>query len=539
MKKIKFGLAQVNTTVGDITGNTEKVSSYIKRARDQGCSIVIFPELTITGYPPEDLLLKKRFISDNIAALGKAARFAKGITAVVGFVDRDKYGIYNAAALIQGGKVRGIYRKHSLPNYGVFDEKRYFKKGNEPFIFTFEGAKIALSICEDIWEDSAVMKKSRGKADYLINISASPYHAGKWKVRQRIFSAAAVRQKAELIYVNLTGGQDELVFDGHSLIINKQGKIEYQMPQFSEALAVVSDMPGTRAKPESREKYEPLSMGEEVYEALKTGTRDYLYKNGFKKALVALSGGIDSAIVTAIACDALGPDNVETVFMPTEFSSKESHDDAEKLAANFGCGFRVIQIQTLFEGYLKLLEPEFTGMKRDITEENLQARIRGNIIMALSNKFGWLVLTTGNKSEMSTGYATLYGDMAGGFAVLKDVPKTLVYSLCEMRNRKSGTDIIPKNILKKAPTAELKHNQKDQDTLPPYSLLDKIIEDYIEKDMVFGDLKGKYENEMLRKVIRMMDLSEYKRRQAPPGIKITPKAFGRDRRMPITNKYKQ
>ena len=539
MKTIKFGLAQINTTVGDIAGNGEKISGYINRAEENGCHIVIFPELTVTGYPPEDLLLKKGFISDNLSELKKIARSVRGIKAVVGFVDRDKNGIYNAAALLGGGKIEGIYRKHSLPNYGVFDEKRYFKRGGKPFIFSLEGAKAALSICEDIWEDSPVMKKSRGKADYLINISASPYHAEKWKIRQRIFSAAAVRQKAELIYVNLTGGQDELVFDGHSLIINKKGKIEYQMTQFREALAVVSDRPGTRAKPANREKYEPLSMEEEVYEALKTGTRDYLHKNGFKKALIALSGGIDSAIVTAIACDALGAENVETVFMPTEFSSKESHDDAQKLAKNFGCGFRVISIQKLFEGYLKLLEPEFKGTKMDITEENLQARIRGNIIMALSNKYGWLVLTTGNKSEMSTGYATLYGDMAGGFAVLKDVPKTLVYRLCEMRNKKEGRDIIPANILTKAPTAELKHNQKDQDTLPPYSLLERIIKDYIEMDMVFKDLKGKYENEMLRKVIKMMDLSEYKRRQAPPGIKITPKAFGRDRRMPITNKYRQ
>ena len=536
---IRFGLAQINATVGDIEGNTEKIISRTKEAKIQGCDIVIFPELFVTGYPPEDLLLKKAFVSSNLTAIKKAAAYARGIVAVAGFVDRDKKGIYNAAALMKNGKIEGVYRKHSLPNYGVFDEKRYFKRGEKHFIFSLKGAKIALSICEDIWQDSPVMKKSRGKADYLINISASPYHAEKWKVRQKIFSAAAVRQKAELIYVNLTGGQDELVFDGHSLIINKHGIIEYQMPQFTEALAVVCDTPGVKAKPESRQKYTPLSREEEVYEALKMGTRDYLAKNGFKKALIALSGGVDSALVAAIACDALGPENVEAVFMPTEFSSKSSYEDAKKLAGNFGCGFRVISIQGLFKEYLKLLKPEFTGTKRDITEENLQARIRGNIIMALSNKYGWIVLTTGNKSEMSTGYATLYGDMAGGFAVLKDVPKMVVYSLCVMRNKKAGREIIPENIITKAPTAELKHNQKDQDTLPPYGLLDRIIKDYVEKDMVFSDLKGKYENEMLRKVIRMMDLSEYKRRQAPPGIKITPKAFGRDRRMPITNKYKQ
>lgn len=536
---IKFGLAQINATVGDIGGNAEKITSLIREAKEQGCDIVIFPELSITGYPPEDLLLKKAFISSNLSAIKKVAASARGIVSVAGFVDRDKNGIYNAAALMKNGKIAGVYRKHSLPNYGVFDEKRYFKRGEKPFIFSIKGAKMVLSICEDIWQDSRVMKKCRGKADYLINISASPYYAGKWKVRQRIFSAAAVRQKAELIYVNLTGGQDELVFDGHSLIINRYGKIEYQMPQFTEELAVVCGRPGDWVKPEKGGKNRPLRGEEEVYEALKTGTRDYLAKNGFKKALIALSGGIDSVLVTAIACDAIGPGNVETVFMPTEFSSAASYDDAKKTAANFGCGFRVIPVQRLFEAYLKLLAPEFAGTKRDTTEENLQARIRGNIIMALSNKYGWLVLTTGNKSEMSTGYATLYGDMAGGFAVLKDVPKTLVYALCKMKNKKAGRDIIPANIITKAPTAELKHNQKDQDTLPAYELLDRILKDYIEKDMVFSDLKGKYENETLKKVIRMMDFSEYKRRQAPPGIKITPKAFGRDRRMPITNKYRQ
>jgi len=378
----------------------------------------------------------------------------------------------------------------------------------------------------------------------MLNLSASPYHTEKWKQRFSMLKKKAVYYRANLLYCNLVGGQDELVFDGHSLVIDKKGRMKAQAWQFAEYDLVI-DMNAKREASSKAEKsvvipaYKPIPKDEEIYEALKLGVRDYVVKNGFKKVLVALSGGVDSALVTAIACDALGRDNVTVIFMPSKFSSKESLRDAEKLSENLGLKLKIIPIQKIADLYLDVLEPEFRGMPQDITEENLQARIRGNLIMAMSNKFNWLVLTTGNKSEMSTGYATLYGDMAGGFAVIKDVPKTVVYRLCGMRNKKAGFDLIPENIIRKAPTAELRHNQKDQDTLPPYSLLDEIIEDYIENDLTMSELKGRYPLETLRKVIRMIDLSEYKRRQAPPGVKITPKSFGRDRRMPITNKYRE
>jgi NAD+ synthase (glutamine-hydrolysing) len=546
MQSIRFCLSQINTTVGDFDGNSKCILEGIRRAGARQCDAVIFPELAVTGYPPEDLLLKKAFVKSSLQAINKIAKQTGSITAIAGFVDSRKGKIYNSAAIMKGGRIIRVYDKANLPNYGVFDEKRYFEAGAAPVVVDIKGARTGISICEDIWSGSEVLDSVRGKMDFLVNLSASPYHMEKWKERLALLRKQALHYRAGLLYCNMAGGQDELVFDGHSLVLDKKGKLLGQGWQFAEYDLIVDLNYGPKSQaPRAKKKqiiipsYKPVPVIEEVYEALKLGVKDYVRKNGFKKVLVALSGGVDSALVTAIACDALGPENVSVIYMPSRYSSSESGADARKLCGNLGLHLKSVPIQEAMDLYAKVLEPYFAGLPQDITEENLQARIRGNLIMAFSNKFNWLVLTTGNKSEMSTGYATLYGDMAGGFALIKDVPKTIVYKLCEMRNEKAGYDLIPENILKKAPTAELKFNQKDQDTLPPYPLLDRIIEDYIEKDMTYTELKDKYNRETLRKVIRMIDLSEYKRRQAPPGIKITPKAFGRDRRVPITNKYKE
>lgn len=538
---IKFFLAQINTSVGDISGNKNIIIAKIKEAARLNADIIVFPEMTITGYPPEDLLYKKRFVANNIKALKEIADETKGITAIVGYVDIKKGCLYNSAAVISDGKIKASYDKINLPNYGVFDEKRYFTSGTKGLIFKVKGAKLGLSICEDIWQPCKILDKQKYKMDFLINISASPYHMEKWRERNDVFKKQTKKLSTILIYCNLTGGQDELVFDGHSLVINHKGVILLQGPQFKEKDIVFELQFGGKKKAVmiQPEKIAPLSVEEEVYGALVMGTRDYVKKNGFKKVVLGLSGGIDSAIVAVIAAEALGVENVNLVFMPSKFSSKESFDDAEKLCGNLKIKMKNISIQETVDTLLDKLKDEFKGVKPDTTEENLQARIRGNINMALSNKFNWMVLTTGNKSEMSTGYATLYGDMAGGFAVIKDVPKTLVYKISNMINKKAGYALIPENIITKAPTAELKFDQKDSDSLPEYEVLDKIIEDYVENDKTYGDLKGKYDDETLRKVIRLIDINEYKRRQAPPGVKITPKAFGRDRRMPITNKYRE
>jgi NAD+ synthase (glutamine-hydrolysing) len=531
---IKCFIAQLNTTVGDIENNTKKIINLIDDAKNNGCDLIIFPELTITGYPPEDLLLKDNFIKSNINALEKIAKNTDDITAIVGFVSKKKDKRYNSAAILQNGRIQNIYHKIYLPNYGVFDEKRYFEPGNKPVVVKIKNKKFAITICEDLWVENLYLKKLKNRIDYIINISASPYYMQKWKERVEVFKKRTNDYNAGIIFCNLIGGQDELVFDGHSLFMKKNGQVILYGPQFMENNVIFKL---NQNKKNILPGYTPLPKVEEVYEALKLGTADYIRKNGFKKVIIGLSGGIDSALVATIAAHTLGKENVNLLFMPTKFTSKESFDDAKKLCMNLGIDLKIIPIQKIFDLYLKELNKHFKGTKMDKTEENLQARIRGNVIMAFSNKFNYLVLTTGNKSEMSTGYATLYGDMAGGFAVLKDVPKTLVYEISGFINKKSGFDLIPENILKKHPTAELKYNQKDQDTLPPYAVLDKIIEDYIEKDKTYTDLKNKYDSKTLKNVIKMIDLSEYKRRQAPPGIKITPKAFGKDRRMPITNKY--
>src|SRR3989339_570570 len=537
---MRIAACQINTTVGDFAGNAAKIKEFIERSKAVKADIAIFPELTIPGYPPEDLLLKQKFIKDNIDTLKEISSFVKGISAVIGFVDKVGKELYNAAAVVTDGKVTGIYHKMNLPNYGVFDEKRYFKQGEKPFIADIKGVNIGLNICEDIWlEDGPVKTEASDGAEVIITINASPYHAGKVLEREKIIQKRAKDNGVYIVYANMVGGQDELVFDGYSMAVDKNGRILTHADGFKEELLIIDIPLGVKEeKPEVPEKISKiLPLAEEVYTALTVGTRDYILKTGFKKVVIGLSGGIDSAIVAAIARDALGKENVTGVFMPTRFSSKESLEDAEGLATALGIKFKIIPIENIFKNYLELLTPEFAGLPSNITEENLQARIRGNIMMALSNKFNRIVLTTGNKSEMGVGYATLYGDMAGGFAGIKDVPKTLVYKLCEFYNVISGKEVIPGRVFSKAPTAELRENQKDSDSLPVYEALDPILKYYIEDDLPISKIveKGFSKNEVVR-TAQMVDRSEYKRRQSPPGVKITPRAFGRDRRMPITNK---
>lgn len=550
---IRIGIGQIDTTVGDIGGNCKKILSFVKEAASKKVDIVSFPELAVTGYPPEDLLLKPKFVRDNIKALSSLQKEIKDIIAVVGFVDSKNRLLYNSAAVLHKGKKITACHKALLPNYGVFDEKRYFAIGENNRIFRFPGISFGINICEDIWHESGPAKEQASAgAKLLININASPYHLGKTIQREAIVRKQCVKNGVSICYTNMVGGQDELVFDGNSFIMDGRGRVIARAESFKETL-LVCDIPEMECRsgrrmisiphksarikfPVSPQKYKRLADEEEVYLGLVTGLKDYAVKNGFKKTVLGLSGGIDSAIVAAIAADTLGAENVTGVFMPSRYSSKESGQDAAELALNLGIEFLEIPIENIFSACLETLSVVFAGMKQDITEENLQARIRGNTVMALSNKFGWLVLTTGNKSEISVGYATLYGDMAGGFAVLKDVYKTLVYKLAEYRN--SASPVIPSRIITKPPSAELKPNQKDQDTLPPYEILDGILKEYIEKDKSYLQIvSAGFRKETVKKVIGLVDRSEYKRRQAPPGVKITPKAFGRDRRMPITNRY--
>lgn len=554
---LRIAMAQINCTVGDLEGNRKKINEHIQKAEVCGADIVAFPELALTGYPPEDLLLKPEFIEDNLEALNELAVSVDNIVVIAGFVDKKGDNIYNAAAVIYAGKVVGVYHKMLLPNYGVFDEKRYFKAGNSPLVFRYGRCVFGVNICEDIWhrEGPARLQASLG-AKVIFNINASPYHAGKAKEREKTIQEQARVNRLHIVYINLVGGQDELVFDGRSMAVDNKGGLIKKAEAFKEDLVFLDlSIPTGRNSPSKRvilieeempyknriflspKKARPLGRLAEIYQALVLGLKDYVYKNGFGSVVIGLSGGIDSSLVAALAVDAIGKDNVTGIFMPSRYSSSESEADARGLAQNLGVKFVNVSIEQIYKMYLMLLEPHFLGLERNIAEENLQARIRGNILMAFSNKFNWLVLTTGNKSEMSTGYATLYGDMAGGFAVIKDVSKTSVYELARYRN--SLNAIIPERVFIKAPTAELRPNQKDSDTLPLYEDLDPILKAYIEEDRdLDGIVSLGFSREAASKVLHMVDKSEYKRRQSPPGIKVTPKAFGKDRRMPITNKYR-
>jgi NAD+ synthetase len=550
MQALRTALIQINPTVGALAENTDRILSAAQKAAQSDAQLVVFPELSLCGYPPEDLILRPQFINDCDRQLRRLAAELPGeVFTVIGAPIADGTGRYNAAIVFHQGNVAGIYRKMLLPNYGVFDEKRVFDEGSDALAFDAFGTKVGIQICEDSWiaDGAACMALAELRPDLVINLSASPYHRGKRFEREEIFAAAARTLSAPLLFCNQVGGQDELVFDGGSMIFDANGNVAARAPLFHEYTLMTKpgslgefappfsiESPGRATSPTEPNFLEPL---EEIYEALKTGLRDYVDKNGFKHTVVAVSGGIDSALVLTLAVDALGADRVSAVTMPSQYSSNETVSDAEQIAKNLGVELDTIPIFPIFGKFINELSKVWKNNEPGLAEENLQARIRGTLIMAMSNKNGWLVLTTGNKSEFATGYCTLYGDMAGGFAVIKDVPKTLVFDLCRWRNSK-GTAIPPSTITR-PPSAELRPDQKDSDSLPPYEVLDPILEAYVEKDMGIAAMIEKgFDEAAVRKAVRLVDLSEYKRRQGPPGIKITPKAFGRDRRMPITNRYR-
>jgi len=567
-------MAQVNTTVGDFAGNVRKISDSMARAKSLGVDLLTFPELAVCGYPPEDLLLKPQFIEENLRALQEVVAASGGMTVVVGFVD-SAGDIYNSAAVIHDGRLAGVYHKTFLPNYGVFDENRYFRAGGECPVYVIAGVGVGVSICEDIWyEAGPAAAQACAGAEVILNISASPYHIGKRDSRERMLATRAADNLAIVAYNNLVGGQDELVFDGDSVVFDEKGRLLCRGRQFEEDLIVtdldiesvfrtrlhdprwrkgnllvkgidsrtsimVSGAPLVDAKPPLPDRQVRLrGPVAEAYDALVLGTRDYVRKNGIQKVVIGLSGGVDSSLVAAIAVDALGPADVTGVAMPSRYSSSGSLSDAKLLAQNLGIRLMVIPIEKVFQACLETLSESFAGTQPNVAEENVQARIRGNLLMALSNKFGWLVLTTGNKSEMATGYTTLYGDMAGGFAVIKDVPKTTVYELVRYRNTLCGREVIPGSVIEKPPSAELRPDQKDSDSLPSYDLLDRVITAYVEEDKSVEQIVAMgIDREVVERAARLIDSSEYKRRQAPPGVKITARAFGRDRRLPITNRF--
>jgi NAD+ synthase (glutamine-hydrolysing) len=566
--KLRIALGQINTTVGDIDGNAARITNAIERARAAGAQLVVLPELAVPGYPPEDLLLKRHFLAANMQALEGIAEGVRGIVALVGYAEADGF-VHNALGVLADGEVKASYTKMLLPNYGVFDERRYFEPGPSPALIDVNGRIVGLTICEDIWfPGPPAAAEALAGGGLIVNASASPYHRGKGVIREREIVAARAREVgAAVALCNAVGGQDELVFDGHSVIVDERGETVARGAEFSEDMVVCdielppsgaerrpAEVPGGMDAPiiarlevpepsgtlEPPPLREPLSEEAEIYEALKLGLSDYVRKNGFEHVVLALSGGIDSALVALIATDALRPDRVTCVIMPSPHSSEGTQSDARRIASNLGVDVLELPIADAMRTYGTLLDEAFSrdSGSPSLAEENVQARIRGNLVMALSNKFGWLVLTTGNKSELSVGYATLYGDMAGGFAVIKDCLKTLVYRLVRYRNELEDRELIPESVLERPPSAELRPDQLDQDSLPPYDVLDRILEAYVEQD------KGRDEiaemgipAEVVDDVIRMVDRAEYKRRQAPPGIKITPKAFGRDRRLPITNRF--
>lgn len=592
MRILRIAMAQMNPTVGDVTGNVNRILGWLREAQKVKADLVAFPELIITGYPPEDLLLKSQFVADNLRALDEITQACRGLVAVVGYVGQGDQSeahssrrsivsagqrtLYNAAALIANCRLVGSYQKSHLPNYGVFDESRYFHPGQRLPLLIVNGTTVGVTICEDIWlpEGPARVQAAAG-AEVIVNINASPFHVGKGRFREQMLAARARANGVIVTYTNMVGGQDELVFDGNSLILDHSGNVIARGHAFREEL-LVADLDveavsrarmahgrkaalkgkagsvverlvvnGTGIKKKKRTRIvprlaEPLDEIEEVYRALVLAVKDYAQKNGFTRAVIGLSGGIDSAVTAAIAVDALGAKQVLGVFMPSPYTSHESEEDVVDLVRCLGIDLNTIPITPTFEAYRQSLAPSFVGCSEDATEENLQARIRGNILMALSNKFGHLVLTTGNKSELSVGYSTLYGDMAGGFAVIKDVPKTMVYGLARFRNELGPSPVIPKRILDRPPTAELRPNQKDEDSLPPYAVLDPILRAYVEEDRSLDEIVAAgFDRETVARVVRMVDSSEFKRRQAPIGVKITHRAFGKDRRMPITNSYRK
>ncbi len=567
---LRVALCQLDTVVGDLDGNVDRILAAYQEAERASADVAVFPELAVTGYPPEDLLLKPAFVAANIDALDAIARHSGDCAAVVGFVELGR-DLHNAAAVCAGGVVRGVYRKRHLPNYAVFDEQRYFTAGRGPLhLFEIAGVRVGISICEDAWSpDGPIDAQADGGAEVLLNLNASPYYRGRLAERERMLATRAQDAHCHLVYVNQVGGQDELVFDGASLIVDRDGEVVHRMSQFREGTDIVDleIRPVYRKRlldPRGRTSADPLpatavserparhgverpgtvarALGpvDEVYEALVTATRGYVTKNGFVEVVIGLSGGVDSSLVAAVAVDALGSDRVHGVAMPSRHSSDHSRSDAERLAERLGIELRTIAIEPAHLAFEAMLGPSLSGHPAELTHENLQPRIRGVLLMALSNTFpGWLVLTTGNKSELAVGYSTLYGDTAGGFAVIKDVPKLLVYELCRARNQRAGRDVIPEAVLAKAPSAELRPDQRDDQTLPPYEVLDPLLEAYVEDDRTRAELVAAgHDAALVDRIAHLVDLAEYKRRQSPPGPRLTPKAFGKDRRMPITNRFR-
>ena len=537
-------LGQFNAVVGDLIGNVEKMRRFYARAVEAGVDLLVFPELAVCGYPPEDLLYKHHFLKDCSLALEKLAAVCPDTTMIVGFAEGKGTGSYNSAAVLQGGKVCKVYRKGMLPNYGVFDERRYFQPGSKPLVIDIDGLNVAITICFDIWNIRWLRKflAGAGRFQMILNISASPFHTGKILAREKVIGACAKELNCAVAYCNLVGGQDELIFDGRSMFVDSTGKLQTKAKAFDEDLIIADVLPQTdgivKVEPIQPTAEQPSDPVDEIYQALVLGTKDYTLKNGFKKVLLGLSGGIDSSVTAAIAVAALGCENVIGVSMPSEFNSPETISDAEKLAKNLGIEFHTIPIGSVLGQFHKSLQTVEGWNDKGIAYENLQARIRGSILMSLSNRFGSLVLTTGNKSETAVGYSTLYGDTAGGFGIIKDVPKTTVYELAEHINKIAERQVIPEDVITRAPSAELAPDQKDSDSLPDYDLLDRIIKGYVEQDKSGRELVTQgLPEDVVYKVIRLVDRNEYKRRLSPPGIKITPKAFGKDRRLPITNRY--
>jgi NAD+ synthase (glutamine-hydrolysing) len=565
--RLRLAAAQLDLVVGDLDGNVDRMLEAYERADAAGCDLVAFPELSITGYPPEDLLLRPSFVARAGEALEKLAARTGRAAAVVGFPEAGR-DLSNAAALCANGRILGVYRKHLLPNYAVFDEQRYFAPSTvDGPLFVVAGVRVAISICEDAWSPNGpIITQAAGGAELVVNINASPYYAGRINERETMLATRAADASVPVMYVNLVGGQDELVFDGASMMFDESGRLVARSPQFEEDLLVVDvdvrpafrrrlldprgraraaalpEVPVSEARLGERHQ-EPsiaplLPPVHEVYEALVLGTRDYVRKNGFTDVVIGLSGGIDSSLVAAIAVDALGAEHVVGVMMPSRYSSDGSVTDAEILAANLGIETLTVPIEDAHAAFLDMLSGPFAGLDAGLAEENLQARVRGTILMTMSNKFGSMVLTTGNKSEIATGYSTLYGDMAGGFSVIKDVPKMLVYALSRDRNERAMRPLIPDTVLEKAPSAELRPDQKDSDSLPEYEVLDPIIEGYVEDDLSIAELEAAgFDPDTVRRVAMLVDRNEYKRRQSPPGVRVSPKAFGKDRRLPITNRW--